>query len=201
MPVAALAITLLLDAAPLAAWAGAFATLLVATIALLAGFGVFEIVQGARLRVTFEPREPWCRIVCRDGIERLWVRVRVESRGAKAAHGCVGRVTRVSTQGEPRRDLDPIQLRWAGFPLSRGFAAIDLARDEQEFLNVLVLEKGLQWSLVTFEDEDFEPGFSTELEPDRRHEVDVAVFGDNVRTASRTLTIEAGDGDLDVRIH
>ena len=187
---------LILEAGPLAAWAGAFATLMVATIALLAGFNVFEFAQGARLRVTFEEGEPWCRITCRDGVERLWVRVRVESRGAKAAHACVGRVTRVSTNGEGRRDLDPIQLRWAGFPLSRAFDSIDLAREEEEFLNVLVLQKGRPWQLVTFEDEDFDPGFSTELEPGERHEIDVAVFGDNVRTASRTLTIEAGDGDL-----
>ena len=105
------------DWGPVAAWLGATATFFVALIALLASFDVFERFQRPRLQVSFEEREPWCRA----GPEGLWVRIGVENRGKRPARGCVGRMTGVSTDGGARCDVDPLQLRWAGVPRSRGF--------------------------------------------------------------------------------
>jgi hypothetical protein len=44
-----------------AGWAGAIATFLAASVALLVAAGVFDSLRGPRLRLTFERAEPWCR--------------------------------------------------------------------------------------------------------------------------------------------
>ena len=68
----------------------------------------------------------------------------------------------MTTDGELRSDVDPVQLRWAGLPRSRAFDPVDLRREQREYLNVLDLRDG-DWRLVTFEDPDFDPGFATDL--------------------------------------
>ena len=94
---------------------------------------------------------------------------------------------RLTTDRAERPDGDPIQLRWAGVPRSRSFDPVDLRRDQRELLNVLVLNEAGRWRLVTFEDPDFDPRFSTELAPDLRHVLKVAVFSDNADTTTRYL--------------
>jgi hypothetical protein len=80
-------------------------------------------------RLTFEQTEPWCRggVHPVDG-EVLWVRVGVENVGQQPARGCVGRLTGIATDGVPRADVDPVQLRWAGVPPSRYFDPVDVRR-------------------------------------------------------------------------
>ena len=46
---------------PVAVWAGAFATLLLLIVTVLVALGFFAKVRGPKLRLTFEPVEPWCR--------------------------------------------------------------------------------------------------------------------------------------------
>ena len=98
--------------------------------------------------------------------------------------------------------MDPIQLRWAGLPRSKAFDPIDLRSNQREFLNVLVLEEGARWRIVTFEDQDFDPGFSTELAPDHEHVLRVAVFGDNAATATCALVaiVRAPEGEISLRL-
>ncbi len=76
-------ITAAVDWGPVAAWAGAVATMLVVITTALVALGVFASVRGPRIRLTFEATEPWCR---RGETERegkaLWVRVGVENRDA-----------------------------------------------------------------------------------------------------------------------
>jgi hypothetical protein len=120
------------------------------------------------------------------------VRVGVENVGRQPARGCVGRLTGIVTDGVPRADIDPIQLRWAGMPRSRSFDPIDIRRGQREFLNVLSLRKGSRWQIVTFEDPDFDPGFTTEIAADRSHLLELAVFADNADTATRSLAVKVG---------
>jgi hypothetical protein len=100
----------------------------------------------------------------------------------------------IATDEVARTDIDPIQLRWAGLPRSRSFEPLDLRRGQREFVNVLVLLERNRWRIVTFEDDDFDPGFPTELPADRSHDLQVAMFADNVDTAVRHLVVDTGEG-------
>src|SRR5262249_61736151 len=91
-------------------------------------------------------------------------------------------------EGQPRPDVDPVQLRWAGLPRSRAFDAMDLGRGQREYLNVLYLANGAAWRLVTFQDPDFDPGFATGLPLDGRHRLDLSVFSNNASTVASSLT-------------
>ena len=67
---------------------------------------------------------------------------------------------------------------------------------------MLVLQEGARWRIVTFEDGDFDPGFSTELAPDREHVLQLAVFADNASTATCALvaSVRVPDGAISVRL-
>jgi hypothetical protein len=178
---------------PAGVWAGAVSTFVAALIALLAATGYFDRFRAPRLRVTFEHAEPWCRSVEHPVHGKVfWVRVGVENVGKAPAKGCVGRLTGLTTDGAVRTDIDPVQLRWAGFPRWRSFEPIDLRRGQREFLNVLFLVEGSRWIIDTFGDPDFHPGFTTELLPNKHHVMQVALFADNAETATRTLAVDVG---------
>lgn len=172
------------DWGPVAAWLGATATFFVALIALLASFDVFERFQRPRLQVSFEEREPWCRA----GPEGLWVRIGVENRGKRPARGCVGRMTGVSTDGGARCDVDPLQLRWAGVPRSRGFEPIELRSGQREYLNVLLVGQSAHGRIVTFDTADFDPGFPLELTLEQEQTIHLAIFADNATTTARLVS-------------
>lgn len=187
------AVLLAVEWGPVATWAGAIATFLAALIALLGSMGTFDRARRPQLRFTFEETEPWCRpgVHPLDG-DVLWLRVGVENVGQQPARGCVGRLDGITTDGTSRADVDPVQLRWAGVPPARYFDPVDLRRGQREFVNVLYLRQGSRWRIVTFEDPDFEPGFTTELAADRRHVLRLAVFSDNADTVTAALAVEAG---------
>jgi hypothetical protein len=188
---------------PVSAWVAAVATILATAVALLVAYRVPDALRAPRLRLTFEAVEPWCRrAALADGRDVYWVRIGVENVGRDSARGCIGRLLGLTTDGGARSDVDPIQLRWAGLPRSKAFEPVDLRRDQREFLNVLVLEKGARWRIVTFEDQDFDPGFSTELEPDHEHVLRVAVFADNAATGICALVaiVRAPSGEISLRL-
>ena len=188
---------LAVDWGPVGLWVSAVLTFLALVVTALVALGFFDYLRGPRIRITFEPSEPWCRTGDReDGSRGLWIRVGVENRGRGAARGCVGRLLTVSTNGHVRQDVDPVQLRWAGVPRSRAFDALDLGRGQREYLNVLYLPNGAGWHLVTFQDPDFDPGFATDLPVDGRHAIELSVFSNNAGTVTASLTAEARlDGD------
>jgi hypothetical protein len=128
-----------------------------------------------------------------DGGAALWTRVGVENLGATTARGCVGRLVSVRTGGEPRADVDPVQLRWAGVPRSMSFEPVDIRPGQREFLNFVFLEKGSAcWSIDTFSADDFEPGFTTGLAADQPHVVSLALFADNAETVACQLPVTIG---------
>lgn len=175
-----------------AAWAGTFATVLVVITTSLVALGYFDRFRAPRVVLSFEDGEPWCRRgLLADGTKVLWVRLGVENLGKSAAAGCVGRLIAVTTDNERRRDIDPVQLRWAGVPRSRAFEPIELRPGQREYVNVLVLAQDSEWRVVTFEDPDFDPGFTTTLPMGARHELQVSVFASNATTTTRSLLVKA----------
>jgi hypothetical protein len=96
----------------------------------------------------------------------------------------------MTTDGELRRDVDPVQLRWAGVPRSRAFDSMHVRRGQREYLNVLRLLGGSRWRLVTFEDPDLDPGFATDLPVDGHHVMQLSVFSDNAETVTKSLAAE-----------
>jgi hypothetical protein len=187
---------LAVDWGPVGLWVSATITLLAVIVTALVALGYFAYLRGPRIHVTFEPSEPWCRGGDgEDGGKGLWIRIGVENRGSGGAHGCVGRLLTVSTDGRPRHDVDPVQLRWAGMPRSRAFDAVDLGRGQREYLNVLFLPTGSEWQLVTFQDPDFDPGFATTLPLEGRHTIELSVFSNNAGTVTSSLAVEAPVGE------
>jgi hypothetical protein len=170
----------------LGVWVGGIATFSAALIALLGSLGRFERVRAPRLELTFDQAEPWCRTDA-DGV--VWLRVALRNVGHRPARGCVGRLTAVSTDGRARHDIDPVRLRWAGVPRAWSFELVDVRRGQREFLNVLCLCPGRDWRIVTFDEPDFNPGFSTELAAGLRHRLQVSVFADDAETVSRAIDI------------
>jgi hypothetical protein len=186
---------------PLGAWVGAGTTLLIVATTILVSLGFFERFRGPRLHITFEAREPWVRLGKEQpGGRVLWVRLGVENVGSGPARACVARILSVQTQGERRRDVDPVHLRWAGVPRSRAYDPIDLRRDQREFIDILCLVPGAKWRLVTFEDPDFEPGFATHLPLDETHVVQVSIFTDNWHTVTRYLSVQASSTSPEVEL-
>ncbi|WP_213454103.1 hypothetical protein [Rhizomonospora bruguierae] len=191
------------DWGPYSAWVGDITTLMVVTTTSLVALGWFERFRAPCIAITFQGTEPWRRTGrLSDGTEVVWVRLGVENHGKSAAVGCVGRVISVTTEGSHRADVDPVQLRWAGVPRSRAFQPIDLRPGQREYLNVLLLPGEGNWRLVTFEDPDFDPGFTTELPRGQSHLVQVSVFATNAKTGGASLMVQAPPegGDLTIRL-
>ena len=174
---------------PVSGWVSAVVTFLAVTLSMFMAFKLPDKLRSPRIQVTFEHSQPWCRRDEHAEAEgSYWVRVGVENLGSEPARGCVGRMISLTTDGALRRDIDPLQLRWAGLPQSRSFEPIDIRRDQREYLNVLVLQDQRRWRFVTFEDSDFDPGFDTELAPDQVHVLRIAVFADNAATSTMSIS-------------
>jgi hypothetical protein len=170
-------------------------------VTILVSLGFFDRFRGPRLLITFQAVEPWVRHgKSEPGGRALWVRVGVENVGIGPARGCVARIISVQTEGEPRRNVDPVHLRWAGMPRSSAFDPMDLRRDQREFIDVLCLVGGALWRLVTFEDPDFQPGFATYLPLDEQHIVQISIFADNSHTVTTFLAAEANSTSPEVTL-
>lgn len=194
-----------IDWGPLSSWFAAVATVLAATVALLGGFRVFDRLRAPRLIISFQQREPWCRKTrLQSGDEGYWVRLGVENVGKEPARSCIGKLAGVTSEGNLRGDIDPIQLRWAGVPRRIAFQSLDIRRGQREFLNIL-LRVGHRLMITTHEEPDFDPGFSTELPCEGVHLIEVAFFADNASTVSETVWIRCAKATegiaLDVRLN
>jgi hypothetical protein len=186
---------------PLGAWVGAATTLLIVATTILVSLGFFDRFRSPHLIITFQAAEPWVRHGKHEPEGRaLWIRLGVTNVGVGPARGCIARLISVQTKGESRRDIDPVHLRWAGVPRSRGFNPVDIRRDQREFIDVLCLVSGARWRLVTFEDPDFDPGFATHLPLDEAHVLQISLFADNSHTVTTFLAAEASSTSPEVRL-
>lgn len=94
-------------------------------------------------------------------------------------------------------DWGPVGV-WAGAIATFLAALIAL----HEFVNVLYLREGSPWRIVTFDDADFIPVFTTELAADRHHVLQLAVFADDAETVKRSLAVKVGadEGPIAARL-
>jgi hypothetical protein len=167
-----------------------------AVVVALFGWRLNEWFRRPRLSITFEYASPWCRRTILKGLKPgYWVRLRVRNDGTDPARSCIGKVTGVRTNGEVRHNIVPMQLRWCGVPDHRGFDPIHLAKNQDEFLNVLRLE-GAE-DIIHFEtfQENFAPGHCTCLDPLDTHQVEIAVVADNADPVMGSLEVQY-DGDF-----
>ena len=177
----------------IALWVAPFATLGSVLLAIFLP-RIMDWLQRPRLRIEYNPSEPFVRSTLLDGEPATWQRLKVTNAGRRPARRCIGMMTRVRSAGEPRHDIDPVQLRWAGVPRHLGFEGIDLGRDEYAFLDLLMRFVREPFARIqTFEDSDFDPGFGVELSVDGRskHRIAVTVTSDSADPA--TIEVEAVD--------
>ncbi|MFF2306108.1 hypothetical protein ACFVVP_26870 [Streptomyces sp. NPDC058128] len=160
------------------------ATFLAAAVALAAAAGT----------LSFEPHQPWLRTVqTAEGREVLWVRLAVDNHGATPARGCTGRLLSVVAAGEQRADIDPLQLRWAGMPRTLSFRPLDIRPGQREYLNVCFRRPETStWRIDTFDSDDFDPGFSTDLPENTQYVLTIALFADNAEATTLPLCIAPG---------
>jgi hypothetical protein len=184
-------VVLAVEYGPVGVWVGGIATFLAALVALWTAMGRFDRFRAPRLVLTFEPREPWCRNGTMDTAEVMWVRMAITNEGRFGARSCVGRLMSLSSRGVERADVDPVQLRWAGVPRSRSFDPIDLRPGQREFLNLVALVDHACWRIITFDDVDFDPGFTTELDASQQHVLHLAVSADNADTVKCSIGLDA----------
>ena len=184
-----------LDWGPVSSWVAAAVTLLAVIVALL-GWQVRDFLRRPRLDITFQHAEPFCRKTgLTSGGQAYWVRVRVGNKGVEPARACVGRLSKVYTDGDFRCDRDPVQLRWCGVPDKRGFEPIHLPKGQYEFLNVFRIVRGERHiTIETFP--GYAPGFPTALETDVEHRAEISVVADNAEPRTATLTLRYS-GDFD----
>lgn len=170
--------------------AAAIVTFMAVLVALV-GWRFMDWRRRPRLEIAFKHEAPWCRKTnLDDDRQAYWIRLQVKNKGHNPARACIGKVTRVCSDGTVRDDIDPMRLRWCGVRDKDGFKAIHLAKDQVEFLNVLRLESDAQSVIFeTFPSKEYAPGHPVRLNTNVDHTIEVAVMADNAEPASRCLTV------------
>src|SRR5262245_42271632 len=103
-----------LDWGPVSRWAGASATVLLALISLVVAFRLPDRLWRPRIELTFEPRQPWCRNGRSGPRGGYWVRIGVENARSEPAHGCVGRLIGLTTDGSAWPSGSDTWPSWSG---------------------------------------------------------------------------------------
>lgn len=169
-------------------------SIFVGIVAVLAGFGVFQIHRRPKLKLSFQEMEPWCRTTeVEPGRRAYWIRLVVENARGEPAEGLIAKAMEVRTGGALRADLDPMRLRWATAEGPEGFRPISLRNGEHEFLNLFEIVELESLAKFVTGDEERRRGVETFLRPDATHEVRVTVFADNADPVSATMRMEVGD--------
>jgi hypothetical protein len=76
------------------------------------------------------------------------------------------------------------------------FDPVDLRPGQREYLNVMYQRAASpRWTIDTFAADDFDPGFSTELDATQQHVVHVTMFADNAATITRSLQVKGVNRD------
>ena len=171
-----------------AQWLGPAATFSAVLVALF-GPQWWGWWRQPKLTLEFEPGEPCVRTTeLTNGVLTEWTRVRVRNTGRTSAQRCVPMLVRVASNGAERKDIDPIQLRWAGIPRSRGFDPVNLARGDFAYFNVLRQQENEKVArFESFDYPDLDTGFLTVLPLSDSHKLTVTVTSDTARPASYQL--------------
>lgn len=185
-------------AAAIGTVAVAVATFLAVLVALF-GRDLWGRRHAPILQIGYDPREPYCRdtpmIVENHGakstVDSHWLRVRITNKGRSTARSCKGKMIAIyGPDGVPRDDRDPMLLRWSSTPGDKAFEALDLARDEWQFLDVAYAQDNLAFALIAAEPTP--AGFPKTLEAERSHRVKIAVYADNAEPSTAEFVVTYG---------
>jgi hypothetical protein len=146
------------------------------------------------LEITFSLEEPVSRVTnvewppgSKQEKRAFWPRLRIVNTGRIVARRCEAILAEVrKPDGSLNDRYDPMTLRWAIAPISRGLEPLDIARGRQVDLN----------TIITIEDERFayfathpDPrGFPLYFEPGD-YWIRVTIYGDNFEPISRGYAI------------
>jgi len=187
-------------------WLIAGGTLGAAAVALILGLLVpWMRARWLRpnLRIDYEPKEPYCRYTkLVSGQAAHWVRVKITNRGRSGAKGCRGKMIAVLKEdGSVREDRDPMPLKWANMPEGQSLDPLDLAREEYQFLAVVVATDDNKEVATICTDPDARPGFPQTLEAGQLHRVRLGAYCDNGEpvTAEFEITFSGDVHSLSMR--
>ena len=150
-----------------------------------------------KLEIISSPEEPISRVTTvkwpldapypSQSKSAFWPRLRIKNTGRSVARRCEGILAEVrKPDGALDKRYDPITLRWAIAPISRGLELLDIARDREVDLNIF----------TTFENENFavfathsDPrGIPLRLEPGD-YWIRTVIYGDNFKPVKRGYAI------------
>ena len=118
----------------------------------------------------------------------FWPRLRVRNTGRSTARRCEGILDEVrNPKGELDKRYDPLALRWAIAPHSKGFEPLDIARDREVDLNIFTtLEGESNAPFVTHSDPR---GVPLLLKPGD-YWLRIVIYGDNFNRVPRGYAVQ-----------
>ena len=123
--------------------------------------------------------------------ESFWLRVRVTNSGRSVAKGCTGRITKfMSDSGQ--LDYDPLILHWIEIPWEREpFRAVDLRRQEERYLDILVQKAKDPSRLFLFTPPLYEPEPLDNLKevPTGTSRIEIVIYGENTEPCPKKYQI------------
>lgn len=184
---------------------GAIGTLLVVLFNLVVIF-FLPWWRRPKFSIEFHAKEPFCREAKSSQfasslhtLPTYWVRLRVRNSGRSVARRCLAKLVRVMDEnGLQKEEYDPMQLHWVITDWGEvPFRAIDLDRDDYEYLDILVTQEGSHDVFLAgdqFPWANYQPRAIPYTLPPSKHIVGITVYGDDVKPKTKyTSLIWVGD--------
>lgn len=172
--------------------------------------------RSPRFSIEFRAAEPFCRLAKSsqftspgNAVPTYWIRLRVRNSGRSVAKRCLAKSVGVmSEDGQQKQEYDPMQLHWVSTDWGEvPFRAIDLGRDDNEYLDVLVTQdnsKDVYLAGDQFPWARYQQRAIPNSLPVGRHIVSITVYGDNVKPETKYMSIiwrGSQIKDIDVEVH
>jgi len=179
-------------------WLIAIGTMATAVVAVFVSFlpSLRRWYNRPKFAIEFENVEPFCRHArtwfSTDGgtptlVSTYWIRLRVRNVGRSIAHGCEGKLVRITdvTTKEDRKDFDPVVLHWVGTTHN----PIDINKSEYEYLDVIFTRADDQ-KVFFIRCEEKEPR-AINLTPERKDYIlQMVLYGENVEPLQKSLYLK-----------
>jgi len=150
-----------------------------------------------QLKITSSPEEPISRVTTvawplgtsspTQWKSAFWPRLRIRNKGRSVARRCEGILAEVrKPDGTLDKRYDPLTLRWAIAPISRGLEPLDIARNREVDLNIFTTFQNE--SLAVFATHPDPRGIPLGLEPGD-YWIRIVIYGDNLKPVNRGYAI------------
>ncbi len=117
----------------------------------------------------------------------FWPRLRIKNTGGSAARRCEAVLAEVrKPDGTLDKRYDPLILRWAIAPISRGLEPLDIAREREVDLNIFTTVEGNSDALLATHPDP--RGIPLHLEPGD-YWISIVIYGDNFKPVKRGYAI------------